>query len=714
MRRAAGAVQIVLALIVSAAALSPARAGAVPFTLKQVLGYPYPSHLTASKSGDAIAYVLNERGVRNIWVARAPDFKPRQVTHYHGDAGRPLGHLVFSPDGDYLVYVRGFTGGIWSVPGHRQPNAAASPKTPQLQLWSIELDGGRQVLLGRGASPAVSANGEVAFIHVKDGSVWMAPAGGSAKARQLFSDTGRDRGLAWSPDGKHLAFVSARGDHSFVAVYSSPNQPILFINPQTNHDSTPRWSPDGKRIAFVRRPGSGGLPQNHRTVRKQPWSIWIADAATGEAHQLWHSPDRLNGNYPETAGRTNLHWLAGDRLLFLADLDGWPHLYTLPAGGGKPKRLTAGDYMVEDVSVSADGRFVVYNANTGDTPGDIDRRHLYKVSADGTPAALTAGTRLEWSPVVVNGGTTVAFIQAGAKRPPLVAVKPIAGKVRLLDADRIPDDFPADQLVVPKLVTFKSGDGLVIHGQLFKRDGGAAKKPAMVYVHGGPPRQMLLGWHYSRYYANDYAVNQWLANHGYIVLSVNYRLGIGHGFDFHYPKHYGAMGASEYQDVLAGGRYLQGRPDVDSNRIGIWGGSYGGFLTALALARNSDVFAAGVDMHGIHDWSYNVHDEPELSPPLERYQHLDWRRIYSITWHSSPESSLDKWTSPVLLIHGDDDRSVHFHQTVDLVERLKARHIPYELMVIPNEVHDFLRYHSWLEADKRTVRFLDKQLGVNQ
>src|SRR5580698_7922482 len=168
----------------------------------------------------------------------------------------------------------------------------------------------------------------------------------------------------------------------------------------------------------------------------------------------------------------------------------------------------------------------------------------------------------------------------------------------------IPADFPADKLLTPQQVIFSAADGMPIHGQLFlptsASDGG--KHHALVFFHGGSRRQMLLGWHYMDYYSNAYAMNQYLASLGYIVLSVNYRSGIGYGLDFREALHYGREGASEYNDILGAGNYLRGRADVDSSRIGAWGGSYGGFLTALALARASNIFAAGVDMHGVHQW----------------------------------------------------------------------------------------------------------------
>jgi dipeptidyl aminopeptidase/acylaminoacyl peptidase len=256
-------------------------------------------------------------------------------------------------------------------------------------------------------------------------------------------------------------------------------------------------------------------------------------------------------------------------------------------------------------------------------------------------------------------------------------------------------------------VVFRSADGLTIHGQLFEAQGQATtRKPAIVYVHGGPPRQMLLGWHYSDYYSNAYALNQYLASRGFIVLSVNYRLGIGYGYDFHQPPSSGARGAAEYRDVQAGAAYLRSLPRVDPSHIGIYGGSYGGYLTALALARNSDVFAAGVDIHGVHDWStYSRGFE------RQRYEQApDVDTAVATAWHSSPVSSVGSWKSPVLLIHGDDDRNVRFSQSTDLVRRLAAAGVPFETLVIPDDTHHFLRYANILTVDKAAAEFLERQL----
>jgi len=323
---------------------------------------------------------------------------------------------------------------------------------------------------------------------------------------------------------------------------------------------------------------------------------------------------------------------------------------------------------------------------------------------------LTAGESIEYTPVA-TGGNHVAFVATGAQEPPLVDVIVLDGSQRAaLEPNAIPADFPLSQLVVPVPVTFKAADGTTVHGQLFRRPRDGAGKPGIIFVHGGPPRQMLLGWHYFDYYSNAYAVNQYLAAHGFVVLSVNYRLGIGYGRAFHQPDHAGFAGASEYQDVQAGAHFLQSQPGVDPKRIGIWGGSYGGYLTALALARNSDVFKAGVDYHGVHDWSVELDGWVGKAPA--RYEKGDRDAAMKSAWESSPDASVAGWKSPVLLIQGDDDRNVPFQQTIDLARRLDARHLPYEELVIPNEIHGFLRHVSWLRADTANVEFFARTFGV--
>ncbi len=692
-------------LPLAAAARPPLHAAG--FSLKDILSYPFVPELVAAKQADEIAFVRTVRGVRNIWLARGPGFVPHQVTFYRHDTGQELTQLTFSPDGRTLVYVRGGDHDAnWTV--RVPPDPANSPVRQEVAIWRVSLSGRPPVKVAQGDHPALSARDQLVYVHRHQ--IWTAALKGPANPHQLLFDHSHPRDLSFSPNGKKLAFVSARDgdDHSFIAVYDLSKHRLTYLSPSTNRDSSPRWSAHGRRIAFVRRPGRGGPPQPILKELPHPFSLWVGNVATTKAQCIWQSPDTLLGSYPQTDGNVNLHWAAGNRLVFLSDLDNWPHLYVISAAGGSPHRLTSGPYRVEDIKISRDRRSLVYDANTGAMASDNDRRHLFRVGLDGgAPVALTQGRHLQWSPVMATD-REIAFITAGPKAPPAVALLSLdGGRIHLLHAGKIPSAFLRAHLVVPRAVSFHAADGTLIQGQLFDANPGGRKAPGIVFVHGGPSRQMLLGWHPMHYYANSYALNQYLAARGYKVLSVNYRLSIGYGHAFHYPAHAGLAGASEYQDVLAAARFLQQRRDVDAARIGIWGGSYGGYLTALALARNSDIFKAGVDMHGVHDWTLDMQDY--LKRPAG-YETGDYDAALKVAFQSSPDASIATWRSPVLLIQGDDDHNVRFLQSIDLANRLAAHHVSYDELIIPNEVHVFLRWHSWLSADRASAAFFARHL----
>jgi dipeptidyl aminopeptidase/acylaminoacyl peptidase len=685
-----------------------AAPAASPYTMEQVKGHPFPTQLTAAATGSRIAWAFNEKGLRNVWTAEGPQFTPRRLTSYVADDGQEITSLSISANGRYVVYVRGGDHGS-NQDASVAVNPASSPTASKVQVWSIPWEGGEPKLLGDGDEPAPSPRGDqVAF--VKERHIWIAPVDGSAPARLLASPRGENGGLQWSPDGSRLAFVSDRGDHSLIGIFSDETAPILWIAPATSRDGSPRWAPDGSRLAFVRRPGRGGPPEPALAPSHEPWSIWIADAASGEGRERWRAPATARGSLPTTHGGTNLHWAAGGRIVFLSYADGWPHLYSMAEAGGEPLLLTPGPYMAEHIRLAADRRTLVFAANAGSDADDVDRRHVVQVAVDrADPRVITPGTGLEWAPVLTGDGGHVAFVGATAQRPPLPMVIPAGGgEARALAADRIPADFPTAELVVPRKIVFRSADGTDVHGQLFERPGGPARKPAVIFVHGGPPRQMLLGWHYSDYYSNAYAVNQYLAHRGFVVLSVNFRLGIGYGYEFHHPPAAGRRGAAEYQDIKAAGEWLRSRPQVDPARVGIYGGSYGGYLTALALALDSNLFAAGVDIHGVHDWSARLGAALGGDPRYEKVP--DAERAAEVAWRSSPASAIATWRSPVLVIHADDDRNVRFSQSVDLVRRLAAAGVPYEELVIPDDTHHFMRHANQVRVNVKTAEFLERKL----
>jgi dipeptidyl aminopeptidase/acylaminoacyl peptidase len=694
---------VALALPHAAPAQQTQSAG---FTLEQIRSYPFPNELTASTTGARVAWAFNERGLRNLYVAEGPAFTARRLTNYQADDGQEVTSVSLSADGQWVVYVRGGDhGSNWD--DGLPVNPTFMPNPPKVQVWAARFTGGEPKLLADGDFPVISPKSDLVAFE-RGSQIWTVPIDGSASAKQLFTARGSNGDPTWSPDGSKLAFVSNRTDHAFIGVYSNATTPIRWIAPSYSRDGSPRWSPDGRRIAFVRTMGAGGSPDSMLVRRHRPWSIHSADVTSGEARMLWEAPKTLAGSIPTTHGGTNLHWAAGGRIVFLSYQDGWPHLYSIAETGGEPLLLTPGRYMAEYITLSPDRRWLVFAGNTGKDSLDIDRRHVVRVPVDrAAPEVMTPGAGLEWTPVVTGDGRSIAFIGATHERPPLPMVMPMApGAVsKTLAADRVPADYPTGQLVVPKQVIFRAPDGVTVHAQLFERAGGPAKKPAVVYVHGGPPRQMLLGWHYSDYYSNAYALNQYLASRGFAVLSVNYRLGIGYGHEFHQPAAGGTAGASEYQDVKAGGEWLAKQAQVDPGRIGIYGGSYGGYLTALALGRDSKLFAAGVDIHGVHDRSSRAMLNPE------RYERApDAERAFEVAWESSPTSAIPTWKSPVLIIHADDDRNVRFSQSTDLVRRLEAAGVPMETLVIVDDTHHFMRHANVMTVDRATAEFLERKL----
>jgi dipeptidyl aminopeptidase/acylaminoacyl peptidase len=678
------------------------------FTIEQALSAPYASDLHAAPSRGRLEWEANIGGRRNLWVAEpAPDGKgyvSRQVTHFTDDDGQEINTPEWTPEAASIVYVRGDSA---AGENHPVPNPAAFPKGAQQQLWVVSAEGGEPRLLGEGQAPAVSPDGKQLAYTLK-GQIWLLHLDDpKAKPEQLLQTRGSAKGLRWSPDGTCLAFVSDRGDHSFVAVYSAASGSVTYVDPSTDLDSNPVWSPDSTRIAFLRIPSDKDslLFEPHRTAL--PWSIRVVEVTTGKAHDAWRAAEGAGSAYRETDSLEQLHWTAGNRIVFPWERDGWLHLFSVPDSGGSATPLTPGNFEVEHVSLSHDHKTLVFDSNQN----DIDRRHVWRIifAPDGSnhaAEAVTAGDGIETQPVVASDGVTVAVLRSDVGLPMRAAVV-ASGRPVDLAPQAIPADYPAARLVTPQQVIFPAADGLEIHGQLFVPEGIAPRqrRPAMVFFHGGSQRQMLLGWHYMEYYSNAYAMNQYLASLGYIVLSVNYRSGIGYGLNFREALNYGASGASEFNDVLGAGLYLKGRPDVDGSRIGSWGGSYGGYLTALALARASNLFSAGVDMHGVHDWNTEL---PTFSPNYDPRERVDVARL---AFESSPMASVATWRSPVLLIHGDDDRNVPFAQTEKLVEALRRQKVDFEELIFPDEIHDFLLRRDWVRAYAASAEFLGRKLG---
>ena len=699
--------------VLALAALTTSPAQAQRFSIEDVLSPGYPVQLVAANDADRIAWIEYEEGRRNVYTAAAPDFDPVRLTRYEDDDGRDLSTLRISDDGSTVVFLRGHTPNRdgWIA------NPASDPRGAERAVWAVSTAGGEPWRVVEAWNVALSPDGEW-VAYARDGAIYRAPVNPGVVTtepdRPLFSVFGSQGSPVWSPDSRRLAFVSDRGDHSYIGIYDTDSPGITYLGPAVDRDTSPTWSADGTRVAFIRRPGlpfgaradRGGAsgdawPEGMTEARfagGHDFSVRVGDARTGEAREVWHNtPD--DSLFSEVR---QVFW-AGDHIIFQAEPEGWRRYYSIRgrsrlriipdipgATTRTPVELTPGDGIAEHISLSPDGRTLFYATNAG----DIDRRHLWRVpTAGGTAQQLTHGHRIDTYPAVLASGDQVAVLSASASQPLTVAVVPAeGGEARMIR--ELPSRFPLDRHVVPEAVTLEADDGFEFYNQLFLPPDlqPGEQRPALIFIHGGSRRQMLLGYHYMHFYHMAYAMNQYFANKGYVVLSVNYRSGIGYGRDFRNAPGRGGQGNTEYRDIKAAGEYLADRADVDPERVGLWGLSYGGILTAQGLARDSDLFAAGVDIAGVHLWGNSI--DPD-----------------DVSYQSSAVSEVEDWTSPVLLIHGDDDRNVAFSQTVGLVQLLRAQGVPHELIVFPDDVHDFLLHERWLITFGATDEFFDKHLG---
>ena len=730
-------------------------------TVEQFLNPASPLELTAAKQADRIAWVSYERGMRNIYAAAAPGFAPVRLTRFLEDDGTDVSEVSLSDDGRLAVFVRG------SAPNRVGwiANPSHNPNGAERAIWAARTDGSGAWRIVAGGGPELSPDGRF-VLYVRDGQIYRAPVAQGPRGdsidkglRPFIKAWGSQSNPRWSPDGSRVAFVSNRGDHSFIGIYDTRTRRVDYVSPGVDFDVNPTWSPDGKRIAFVRcpgtpfgqqtQPGTGGIgnppgpaaggfggggcfggfgggggrgapPDTaaEQRARQRPGlfratfaggytlALMVADLTTctttqarrrfadggcGPAREVWH-------NQPNDSVFTSIARMlwGGGHIVFpvSAARDEYERYYSIDpsAASPTPVMLTTTDGLIEDATsaaLSADGKTLYYSTNAQ----DIEKRHIWAVPvAGGTPPTkISTDDGIETSPQPLASGKGIAVLYFNAAQPASVGLVPAsAGKTRVI-FPTLPKDFPVTAHVTPEIVVFKAPDGLEIHNQLFlpKDLKPGEKRPALVFVHGGPPRQMLPGYHYMQFYHWAYAINQWLADQGYVVLSVNYRLGIGYGRSFRNAPNTNARGNAEYQDVLAGGKYLQGRSEVDPARVGIWGLSYGGLLTSQALARNSDVFIAGADLAGVHLYGNSL-DSTNLS------------------YKSSAISAIDTWKSPVFLVHGDDDRNVAFSQTVGLVQLLRARNIYYELIVVPDDLHESMLHSRWIDTWNRMGGFLKR------
>lgn len=662
------------------------------------LEFPIATEVSASESS-SVAWLVAQGDETHLMYAQAPEFRPVKLFGQSDVEGQPITSVLASPRGDYVAYL---TGVPFNASGDAF-NPADLLQAPSATLWLIGTEpGSKPIEIGVGFGPRFSPGGEQ-MVYRKGRDLWSVNLEQpTAEPTVLMQGGGGFNQGLWSKDGRTLYFVQDRGGWSFLGRYSLGEERVTWLVTGPHRLSSPQLSPDGRTIAYLRWPAREHT-KSYDLTANQLFAVETVDIASGQVRTVYE-PAGAAGSQLSDDPEGHLRWADDRNLVVRSEADGWARLYAIPRTGGAARALTpTGCEVAESELAAADSLFVIHNCT------NIDTRQLSQIMVS------TGQARAISSPDVVMGlarsagdSRYVAFTGGDAEDAPLLRVLDLrSGQFALVEE---PTDYGYSHSFdapPPQLVRIKASDGGTVPAQLFlpSTDG---PHPAVVYVHGGPPRQMFPGFHFGSYYAKDFAVNRRMAELGYVVVSINYRSGVGYGRDFREAPGRAWRGASEYADVLGAGRWLEQREEVDPERIGIWGGSYGGLLTAHALARDSELFAAGVAIHGVFDWSW-----PSPTPG-----HQNPSFIFGVSeadrplaFESSPLAAIDDWTSPVLLISGDRDMSVDVLETIDLHQKLSAKGVDVRTVLLPGEAHDIILFSNWQKIWEESRRFFEEKLG---
>lgn len=679
-------------------------------TIEELVEIKHPSNPMWSPDGRQVAFAWDHAGISNLYVVRM------------GDQGQPIALTSF-PEGQV-------EDAFWSHDSH----TLYFPY--QGELWQVPDKGGTAKPTWSRSAPEVdfapSPDGtRIAFVRRSSSAIETSPQGADLVIRSLTDGTEAvvvhdDLSLArpvWSPDGSSLAYTAGfritNHDDSpsysgakiiyraeeyvpgqVYAVRMGGGKPIPIGAPgeygglawvDTNHLVYDRQSNDYKRYAiFVADIADGKSRAIHEVAEKEFWSIpdWEAGA------QPWPSPD----------GR----WIA-----FLSDRDGWDHLYVVPAAGGEAVQITKGRFEVWRPAWSHDSMSIAFDANE---PGHLgDRRiGITRIGNDPTHATVTyltrgLGTNIEphWSP----DDKRVLYQHTDShSSADLYAIEVSGGGKPVRLTDSMPSSIDRSRFVEPQFVTYPGADGQPVPGWLFvPKNLDGTKHPAIIWVHGDGVNQNYDGWHVERNYAVYYSFHQYLLQEGYVVFAPDYRGSIGYGRDWRTGVYMDA-GGKDAKDAWMAATYLKTLSYVDAERIGIWGLSYGGFFTLIAMTNQPRMFRAGVDVAGVVDYSMYYTDPyhgdwtvsrigtPEQNPQIYR--------------QASPISHIDRLERPLLVLHGTADVNVPFLESVWLIDEAlkKGKGNLLSFMMYPGEFHYFRRGRVLRDAWHRVDDFFATHL----
>ncbi|MDP2321786.1 MAG: prolyl oligopeptidase family serine peptidase [Acidobacteriota bacterium] len=564
------------------------------------------------------------------------------------------------------------------------------------------------------ADAAVSADGKFAFLVVNDRAQARASQVPRYVSESAFTEEINARTkVGDAQDRRRLAALDLESGDGFWVGLEGVSEAIAIPKPVDTDDSKPAPAAEGAAkptaAAAGKRDVRWGSPVlapdgTHAMVsvraadNTERWLV-LVDPATGRTTVLDHLKDEA---WIRDGGQG---WLPDNRRVwFLAEHDGWMHLYTVDATAASPARqqLTMGQFEIDQVEVSLDGR-TFYIQSTEQHPGE---RHIFAVSVDGGPRTKLTSPAGGHQGTIAPDGSMFGLVSSFPNRPPevfLMANQAGATATRVTTSSSA--EWQSFKWVEPQLVTYTARDGRQVYARMYTPEMVGARRdpkaPAVIFVHGAGYLQNAHKY-WSSYY-REYMFHHLLASKGYVVLDPDFRASAGHGRDWR-TAIYRSMGGHDLNDVVDGAGFLVKTQKVNARRIGVYGGSYGGFLTLMALFTSPDTFAAGAALRPVTDWAHynhvytsNILNEPPAD--AEAYR------------KSSPIYFAEGLKSALLIAHGMVDVNVHYQDSVRLAQRLiELRKENWELASYPVEDHGFVEATSWADEYKRILKLFEVNL----
>ncbi|HKR85968.1 MAG TPA: prolyl oligopeptidase family serine peptidase [Terriglobales bacterium] len=686
------------------AGMVAAQTARQPVTIENLINIKHPSNPVWSPDGKHIAFLWDRADIVNLYLANADGAgDPIALTSFPDGK---VTDVFWSKDGNTIYFSQG--GDLWQVAASGGV-ARAVWTTPAAEAqFSPSPDGTRVAFIRAGSTGEVQHGADLIIRSMSDGS-----------DSKIAHDDESIYEIKWSPDGSQIAYIggskvirhdespSYSGEKLIYAVFEyAPGQ--LYVVPAAG----------GKPTAIDTQGEYNGLAWTdsaHLTYDRQSnafktRTIYLA-GATGDPpraihedkeDKFWSLPDWEAEAKPKPSPD-------GKWICFLTDLDGWDHLYVMPAEGGNPVQITKGHFEAWRPTWSHDSTRIAFDANEPDHAGD---RRVGMATISGDPAHATVtylttgrGTNVapQWSP---NDQRLVYQHTDTQNSADLFVVDTTARGRPIRLSNSMPAGIDHSAFVEPQFVTYPGPDGKPVPAWLFvpKNLDLSKKHAAIIWAHGDGINQNYDGWHIQRNYAVYYSYHQYLLQEGYVILAPDYRGSIGYGRDWRNGV-YMDVGGNDAKDAWMGANYLKTLPYVDAHRIGIWGLSYGGFFTLIAMTDQPTLFRAAVDVAGVADYVMYYHDpfnndwtEGRMGTPQQN------PKVYA---NASPISHIDQLAHPLLVLHGTADVNVPFLQSVWLMDEAlkKNKGNLVQLMIYPGEFHYFSREHVLRDAWTRVDQF---------